>query len=76
MDYIEQYVIDKVLNLRLQKKLSQKELGDILNVSSSFIGNVESLNNPAKYNLKHIAMLSTYFKLTPKFFIPTSILDY
>ena len=74
MDYIEQYVIDAISNLRTEKKLSQKELGDILNVSASFIGNVESLINPAKYNLKHIALLSSYFKLSPRSFIPADVL--
>jgi transcriptional regulator with XRE-family HTH domain len=73
MDYIEQYVIDVVSKLRRDNNLRQSDLGFILEVSPSFIGNVENYKNPAKYNLKHVGLLAHYFKLSPKFFVPEKL---
>jgi len=73
MDYIEQYVIDVVSKLRRDNNLRQSDLGFILEVSPSFIGNVENFNNPAKYNLKHVGVLAHYFHLSPQFFIPKTL---
>jgi len=67
---IEQHVIDIVRKLRRNKRLRQQDLARILNTSSSFIGNVENVHNPAKYNLKHISRLADYFELSPRFFLP------
>ncbi|WP_158800131.1 helix-turn-helix domain-containing protein [Pedobacter sp. L105] len=70
MEDIELFVINAISKFRREKQLSQKELGIILHVSASFIGNVENGNNAAKYNLKHIALLAAHFKLSPRFFMP------
>jgi transcriptional regulator with XRE-family HTH domain len=72
IDPIEQHVIDIVRKLRRNKRLRQQDLAKILNTSSSFIGNVENMHNPAKYNLKHIRRLAEHFELSPKFFLPES----
>jgi transcriptional regulator with XRE-family HTH domain len=73
MDYIEQYVIDVVSKLRRDNNMRQSDLGFILEVSASFIGNVENFNNPAKYNLRHVGLLAHYFSLSPQFFIPEEL---
>jgi transcriptional regulator with XRE-family HTH domain len=70
MDIIEQYVIDYIYKLRIDRKLTQEDLATILGVSTSFIGNVETKKNPAKYNLKHIRIFAEYFELSPQVFLP------
>lgn len=67
---IEQYIIDFVKDLREAKKLSQEDIGNIIGKSKSFIGNIESPNNRAKYNLNHINLLADHFNLSPKDFLP------
>lgn len=66
----EQYVIDFVYKLRIEKKLRQEDIAYILNVKPSFIGNVENKKNRAKYNLKHINTLADHFGLSPRDFLP------
>lgn len=72
LDPIEQYVIDTVRRMRLEKKISQKELAYSLNLSIGFIGDVESSKSRAKYNLSHINKLAEYFGCSPKDFLPSS----
>lgn len=68
---IDQYVIDFVRDLRLTKKLSQKDLADILQVSKSYVSSIESTNSRAKYNLKYLNILADYFEISPRDFLPT-----
>lgn len=70
LEPIEQYVIDTVRRMRLEKKVSQKELAYSLNLSIGFIGDVESSKSRAKYNLSHINKLAEYFECSPKDFLP------
>ncbi|MEO5995437.1 MAG: helix-turn-helix transcriptional regulator [Chitinophagaceae bacterium] len=67
---IEQYVIDKVRERRIKMKLSQAELAYKLEVSEGFIGNIESLNYRAKYNLNHLNELAKIFNCSPREFLP------
>ncbi|WP_158795478.1 helix-turn-helix domain-containing protein [Pedobacter sp. L105] len=67
---IELYVIEKVKNLRVEQGLRQKDIAEIIQTKGSFIGNVENPRNPAKYNLKHIALLAKYFRIPPREFLP------
>ncbi|RZJ86506.1 MAG: XRE family transcriptional regulator, partial [Chryseobacterium sp.] len=67
---IEQYVIDFVRELRTKQKLRQEDIAYILDVKASFIGNVESTSNIAKYNLKHINKLADHFGMSPRDFLP------
>ncbi len=71
---IEQYVIDYVRKLRLNKKLSQKDISNILDVSRSYIGDIESPNTRAKYNMAHINILADYFDMSPRSFLPEKAL--
>jgi len=70
MNEIEQYVIDFIRSMRLNQKLSQRDLGNIIGVSQEFIRDVESKKRPAKYNLRHINALADYFNMSPKDFLP------
>lgn len=70
MEAIEQYVIDFVRNLRTEENLRQEDIAYILDVKPSFIGNVESNSNRAKYNLKHINILAAHFGKSPQDFLP------
>jgi len=74
MERIEQYVINFITTIRIDRKLSQKELAQILGVSNSFIGNVENPHNAAKYNLKHINLLAGYFGISPQIFFPVNVM--
>lgn len=67
---IEQFIIDKVREKRIKMKLSQAQLAYLLEVSEGFIGNVESPNYRAKYNINHINSLAKIFKCSPKDFWP------
>ena len=67
---IEQFVIDYVIKLRKLKNLNQDDIATILNVKRTFITNVESAKNRAKYNLVHIAKLADHFGMSPKDFLP------
>jgi transcriptional regulator with XRE-family HTH domain len=71
---IEQYVIDKVKEKRIKLKLSQAQLAYELNVSEGFIGNIESPNYRAKYNINHLNELAKIFKCSPRDFLPKEIL--
>lgn len=63
-------VIDKVREKRTALSYSQEDIGSILNTSRGFIGQVESRNYAAKYNLNHLNILAREFKCSPKDFMP------
>lgn len=67
---IEQYVIDKVREKRLKQNISQAELARLLDVSEGFIGNIESPNYRAKYNIAHLNELAKVFECSPRDFLP------
>ncbi|MFI5163524.1 MAG: helix-turn-helix domain-containing protein [Sphingobacteriales bacterium] len=67
---IEQYLIDYIVRLRTKNRMSQAGIADLLGVDKSFIGNIESKRNSAKYNLRHLNILADYFKLSPRDFLP------
>jgi transcriptional regulator with XRE-family HTH domain len=66
----ELYVIDKVRERRIVLKLSQDDLALFLDTDRSFIGQVESPSNPAKYNLNHLNILAKELNCSPKDFLP------
>ena len=67
---IEQHVIDYVIELRVKHNLNQEDIATIIGTKRSFITNIESGKNPAKYNLNHIDKLADHFGLSPKDFLP------
>jgi transcriptional regulator with XRE-family HTH domain len=70
VSHIEQFIIDKVKEKRIKMKISQAQLAYELNVSEGFIGNIESPNYRAKYNLNHLNELAKIFKCSPRDFLP------
>jgi transcriptional regulator with XRE-family HTH domain len=67
---IETYVIGKVRDKRLELNLSQEDVASILDTSRGFVGQVESNNYPAKYNLNHLNKLAIEFGCQLHDFIP------
>lgn len=67
---IEVFVINKVRELRTDKKVSQAELSDRIGVSLGFIGKVESLKYNSKYNLNHINNIAKALGVSPKELLP------
>ena len=70
---IEIYVISVARKLRIEKGLTQSDLAFKLNVSSGFVGKVESSVSTSKYNLNHIQELSKIFNVSPKVFLPEKL---
>ncbi len=67
---IEKYVIEKVREIRISKNISQAELAHRINVSSGFIGKIESQKFNSKYNLNHINEISKALNVSPKELLP------
>lgn len=67
---IEQYVIDFVRKLRIEKNLTQADIGYIIGARQSFVANMENQRSRAKYNLNHINKLADHFGMSPKDFLP------
>lgn len=67
---IEQYVIDKVREIRKQKGISQRELSSMTEISIGFLGDVESTKSRAKFNLNHLNDIAKALGCSPKDFLP------
>lgn len=67
---IEQFVIEKVRQLRNQKNISQADLAFAIGVSVGFIGKVESLKYNTKYNLNHINNIAKALEISPQELLP------
>ena len=75
MTNIEEFVIQKVKAMRMERKWSQVELADYMNLSPSFIADIENPNLRAKYNLNHLNVLAKVFSCSPKDFLPNAPLN-
>lgn len=67
---IELFVISKVKRMREEAGLTQAQLAFKLGVSYGFVGQVESTNHRAKYNLNHINRLAKIFDCPFQDFFP------
>ena len=67
---IEQFVIEKVRQIRNQKNISQADLAFAIGVSVGFIGKVESLKYNTKYNLNHINNIAKALEISPQELLP------
>ncbi len=67
---IELYVINKIKEIRIAKGFSQEAIASILDTSRGFIGQVESPNHAAKYNLNHLNLLADELGVSPQIFLP------
>lgn len=72
---IELYVSRKAKELRLERGWSIRYLADCLNVSHTFIENIESLNSDKAYNLDHINSLAKIFECEIYALLPKHPLD-
>jgi transcriptional regulator with XRE-family HTH domain len=71
---VDLYLINKVKEYRLARKLSQTHIAVQLGVSVGFIGHIESPKFVAKYNTSHLNELAKLFKCSPKDFWPEKAL--
>lgn len=67
---IELFVIERVKKMREEAEMTQAQLAFALDVSYGFVGQVESSNHRAKYNLNHINKLAKIFGCEFKDFFP------
>lgn len=67
---IDQFVINRVKEKRLEKNISQADLANELDMSVGFIGKVESNKYPSHYNLRHINLLAKILNCSPQDFLP------
>ncbi|MBV4356282.1 helix-turn-helix domain-containing protein [Pinibacter aurantiacus] len=67
---IDQFVISKVREMRIEKQLSQMDLANELGMSVGFIGKIESEKYPSHYNIKHLNELAKILKCSPQDFLP------
>lgn len=58
---IELYVSQKVKEYRLARGWSHQYLGDIINLSRTFVANRENPNSDDAFNLDHINALAVVF---------------
>ena len=56
--------------MRIEKGLSQVDIALHLNLSTGFVGHIESSKFRAKYNTVHINELAKLFNCSPKDFMP------
>jgi transcriptional regulator with XRE-family HTH domain len=67
---IEQFVIDKVREIRKERGFSQRDIAYEIDIDQSFLAAIESPKGRAKYNLNHLNDLAKLFKCSPKDFLP------
>jgi len=58
MAEIDWYVINRVKVLRTEKGISQEQLSIHMGLAEGFISKVENFTDPAKYNLRHLNLIS------------------
>lgn len=75
MSKIEDFVIQKVKQMRTERGISQAELSRLIDLSEGFIGNVENPKQRAKYNLNILNELAKVFKCSPQDFLPPKPFD-
>ena len=71
---IEQFVIDRVREMRQKKGISQAELADRIDVSRGFIGAVENPNQRAKYNISILNEIEKVMDCSIRDFFPDKYL--
>jgi transcriptional regulator with XRE-family HTH domain len=68
--YIDWYIVCAVREMRNLKDISQEDIALHLNLSTGFIGHIESPNFRAKYNTQHLNELAKLFGCSPRDFLP------
>lgn len=74
---IDQYIIDRIREIRKKRKISQEQLAYALGFESkAYIGAIES-NNPTRdetYNIYHLNEIAKILDCSPKDFMPDKVL--
>jgi transcriptional regulator with XRE-family HTH domain len=70
MNKINEYAINVLKKKRFEKNWSQQYLADSINISRSFLRNIEDDRHNAHLNLNLINELSKVFECTPREFLP------
>lgn len=74
MTAIEDYVIQRVKQFRIERGLSQQAFADNINLSQGFIRDCESPHKRAKYNLNHLNEIVKAFGVKFSDFLPDKAL--
>ena len=72
---IDQFVIDKVREMRQMRGISQAELADYIDLSRGYIGDVENPRHRAKYNLNHLNKIAIALNCSIRDFLPEMYLE-
>ena len=67
---IDWYIVTRVRDMRSAARLGQEDIALHLEVSTGYIGHIESPNFKAKYTTAQINELAKLFKCSPKDFLP------
>lgn len=67
---IEFYIVREIRKKRSKLKISQQYLADCLNLSRSFIKNIESPKTDKAYNVDHLNEIAKILNCSPKDFWP------
>lgn len=67
---IEQYVIKRVKEIRIEKGVSQAKLAHLIDLSVGFVGNVENPKHIAKWNLNHLEKIAKVLGVSIREFLP------
>ncbi|MGH7238489.1 MAG: helix-turn-helix domain-containing protein [Candidatus Saccharimonadales bacterium] len=67
---IEQYVIERIKKIRIEKGFSQRRLENEADFPNGFIGRIESPKWRVKYNLNHLNKIAKVLKCSIKDFFP------
>lgn len=65
---LDRYIIERVFQLRKEKRISIKDIAELLNVEESFVRKIETYRN--KYNIHHLFLLASYFEVSVNDFFP------
>ena len=71
----DQTVIELVKSVRLREGYTQKDVAVVINVQPGYIGQIESPNTKAKYNLNHLNSLSVEWNISPREFLPQKVIE-
>ena len=69
---IEQFVIDKVRELKIQAGIRQVKMSVDIELNAKYVGNVESNKTPDNYNLNQLNKIAEILNSSIKDFVPDS----
>lgn len=61
---LQMQVVNRIKKIRLSHNISQRDMANILDITSGEIGNIESLKYKNKYTLKQLMTISTKMQVS------------